>query len=263
MVDTVDANAIIEFEMAFTAPLAHGNIVIKTFILINERTGLAIIPTSADRTLTATPEPQSDQQQKRRQWPPTSPAAQGHRANHHQGQAGQAEEGTAGTIRGDQPEHRQKGTKETTGRRDRIEPPGNLPGLRNIVHRQPHRPRANRAQQHNRQAKEQEHGQQCTRKQPPIKVVNAGRGPAQNRAADHRNQRNAQGTNHDNPFQQLHLRKAIGQLTAEPRAQSQIEQNQPNQGRPDNLVVAKDRFQQARRAQLDPQRHCATNKDKA
>ena len=260
VVDAVDADPFIEFEVAFAAPLVDCDIVERTFVFVEQYPAAAVIPGGADPGWLGKEGQAEHRQPCCRRIPAVGATPAAHGGDGQQQQRQQIK--TPACAKGwDQPEHWQESAEQAACCGGGREPPCGLAEGVRLAGRQPQGPGGCRAQQHGGQRKERTDRQKGAEEQLDSKASQADCRQPQHRCAEQGNEGDAHGPQGECQFERSPLWAAIRQPAAEPGTGSQAEQDQADDGGPDQLAVAERRFQEPGGAQLHAQRGQPSGKD--
>jgi len=105
VVDAVQADTFVELQMTLCAPLAHDDIVVEAFVLVEDNAG-GIVPAAAERTARLRGQRHKQHKQEPGQWNPAVARVETAEADHTQQAQGQNVEGPTRAKGRDEPKHR-------------------------------------------------------------------------------------------------------------------------------------------------------------
>ncbi len=184
------------------------------------------------------------------------PAAQRAQAGH-RGQRYREREYEKGAARADeryQEQRREERADERARRRQRVEPPSDRAGLLHRRHRQPDRPGRHRAEQQHRDRHQHEHADERPEEGARRDLVERVDRDVEHRVGDERDDRQEPRRRQREQAQAAHGGVAVGQPAAEPVADRERHEDDPDRVRPDDRRSAEIRGEQAYSGNLGAER---------
>ena len=252
VVDAVNADAVVQLEMALAAPLAHGNVVEAALILENDGATAAVVPAGAYGAIASAPQGECGHKQQRSQRQPHVAFPDCANEQNNEERERERKEGEPRANCRNQQDHGHKCAQQAAHGAHGVETADACARMgivwRASAEQQAHSPGARRSQQYYRHAEEKQDGRERAAEQAGCKAFESCGRQTQHGAAEKGDERDTHGCESQHAVEYRAARVAVGQAAAQPRAQRQIEQDHADECGPHYLVRAECRLEQARGA---------------